>query len=289
MKRIGRTENLKEIQAKRITEEVKKMAISANVNIHPDILDALRKAVDKEKSPTGKEILEQIIENDEIAMREGVPICQDTGFAIIFLDIGQDIHVVGGNLYDAIDEGVRQGYKEGFLRKSIVSDPLERKNTQDNTPAIIHTRILPGEELKITFDAKGGGSENMSTVRMMPPSAGVEGIKKFVVEWVREAGSNPCPPIFVGIGIGGNFETCALLAKKALLRKIGERNHNPFYANLEKEILMLINKTGIGPQGLGGTTTALEVFIEYHPCHIASFPVAINIDCHAHRALTVVL
>lgn len=256
--------------------------MSSNYHIGEDVLEALKKAVHTEESPTGREILEQIIENDRIARAEQVPMCQDTGFAVILLEVGQDVHIQG-DLREAVNEGVRQGYKEGYLRKSILGDPIKRVNTKDNTPAVIHAEIVPGDVVTVRFAAKGGGSENMSRIKMMPPSAGVEGVKKFVVETVAEAGSNPCPPILVGVGIGGTFEQCALLAKKALFRKVGERNPDPYYADLERELLLLVNKTGVGPQGLGGTTTALEVFVLTYPCHIASFPAAVNIQCHAAR------
>jgi fumarate hydratase subunit alpha len=273
---------MRELSASLITQAVKEMATSANFNIGEDVLEALKKAVRTEESPTGREILGQIIENDRIARAEQVPMCQDTGFAVILLEIGQDVHIQG-DLREAVNEGVRQGYKEGYLRKSILGDPIKRVNTKDNTPAVIHTELVPGEEVTVRFAAKGGGSENMSRIKMMPPSAGVEGVKKFVVETVAEAGSNPCPPIIVGVGIGGTFEHCALLAKRALFRKVGVRNPDPYYAELERELLTLVNKTGVGPQGLGGTTTALDVFVLTYPCHIASFPTAVNIQCHAAR------
>jgi fumarate hydratase subunit alpha len=273
---------MRELQASLITRAVKEMATSANFNIGEDILAALKKAVQSEESPTGREILEQIIENDRIARAEQVPMCQDTGFAVVLLEIGQDVHIQG-DLREAVNEGVRQGYKEGYLRKSILGDPIKRVNTKDNTPAVIHAELVLGDKVTVRFAAKGGGSENMSRIKMMPPSAGVEGVKKFVVETVSEAGSNPCPPILVGVGIGGTFEQCALLAKKALFRKVGERNPDPYYADLERELLTLVNKTGVGPQGLGGTTTALDVFVLTYPCHIASFPAAVNIQCHAAR------
>ncbi len=273
---------MRDLKASLITQAVKEMAVSSNFNIGEDILGALKAAVKTEESPTGKEILEQIIENDKIAREEQVPMCQDTGFAVIFLEIGQDVHIQG-DLKEAVNEGVRQGYKEGFLRKSILGDPIKRMNTKDNTPAVIHAEIVPGEEVVVKFAAKGGGSENMSKIKMMAPSAGVEGVKKFVVDSAAEAGSNPCPPILIGVGIGGTFEKCAMLAKKALFRKVGERNPDPYYADLERELLSLVNKTGVGPQGLGGTTTALDVFVETYPCHIASFPAAVNIQCHAAR------
>jgi len=273
---------MRELPASLITQAIREMAMSSNFNIGEDVLEALKKAVHTEESPTGREILEQIIENDRIARSEQVPMCQDTGFAVILLEIGQDVHIQG-DLREAVNEGVRQGYKEGYLRKSILGDPIKRVNTKDNTPAVIHAELVPGDKVTVRFAAKGGGSENMSRIKMMPPSAGVEGVKKFVVETVAEAGSNPCPPILVGVGIGGTFEQCALLAKKALFRKVGDRNPDPYYADLERELLTLANKTGVGPQGLGGSTTALDVFVLTYPCHIASFPAAVNIQCHAAR------
>jgi len=273
---------MRELQASLITQALREMAMSSNFNIGEDVLEALKKAVRTEESPTGREILEQIIENDRIARSEQVPMCQDTGFAVVLLEVGQDVHIQG-DLREAVNEGIRQGYKEGYLRKSILGDPIKRVNTKDNTPAVIHAELVPGDKVTVRFAAKGGGSENMSRIKMMPPSAGVEGVKKFVVETVAEAGSNPCPPILVGVGIGGTFEQCALLAKKALFRKVGERNPDPYYADLERELLTLANKTGVGPQGLGGTTTALDVFVLTYPCHIASFPAAVNIQCHAAR------
>ncbi|MEW6685636.1 MAG: fumarate hydratase [Candidatus Edwardsbacteria bacterium] len=274
---------MREIQASKITEAVKKMCISANCNAGEDLIQALQKGLKEEESPIGKEIFEQLLENAKIAHNEQIPICQDTGFAVIFLEIGQDVHIIGADLSEAINEGVRQGYKEGYLRKSILQDPISGKNTGDNTPAMIHTTIVPGEKVKITVAPKGGGSENMSSVKMMAPAAGVEGVKKFVVDWVKEAGSNPCPPIVVGVGIGGTFEGVAMLAKKALLRPIGSRHPNKYYADLEEELLRLINNTGVGPQGLGGRITALDVHVEVYPRHIASFPVAVNINCHVAR------
>ena len=221
--------------------------------------------------------------NAEVARSEAVPMCQDTGYTVVFLELGQDVHIVGGGLEDAVNEGVRRGYKEGYLRKSIVGHPLERKNTGDNTPAVIHTRIVPGDKLRIIVAPKGGGSENMSAIKMFKPAEGVEGVKKFVVETVQAAGPNPCPPIVVGVGIGGTFEKAALLAKEALLREVGEPSPRPEIAVLEQELLELVNKLGIGPQGLGGSTTALGVHVEIYPAHIASLPVAVNINCHATR------
>lgn len=254
-----------------------------------DVLDAFTRAHDRELSLTGKEIFQQLIKNAEIARTESVPMCQDTGFAVIFLELGQNVQIVGGNLYDAINEGVRKGYVEGFLRKSIVDHPLERKNTGDNTPAVIHTKIVPGDNLKIVIAPKGGGSENMSAIRMLKPAEGVEGVKKVVVETVKAAGPNPCPPIIVGVGIGGTFEKAAMLAKEALLREVGKPSERSDIAALEAELLQLVNGLGIGPQGLGGTNTALAVHVEIHPCHIASLPVAVNINCHASRHKEAVL
>lgn len=254
-----------------------------------DVLDAIKSAYEKEQSVTGKDILQQLIENAQIAKNESVPMCQDTGFAVIFLELGQEVHIEGGNLEDAINEGVRKGYTEGYLRKSIVGHPLERVNTGDNTPAVIHTRIVPGDKLKITIAPKGGGSENMSTLKVLKPAQGVEGVKDFVLESVKAAGPNPCPPIIVGVGIGGTFEKAALLAKESLLRPVGQPSSDPYAAKLEKELLELVNKTGIGPQGLGGKTTALAVHVNVYPAHIASLPVAVNINCHAARHKEVVL
>ncbi len=275
---------MREIKAGQITELVKKLCIDANYNLGEDVRKRLKEGLENEESPTGKAILEQIIENADIAKNDSVPMCQDTGFAVVFCELGQDAHVVGGDYDEAINEGVRQGYTEGYLRKSIVDDPIiERKNTKDNTPAVIHTRIVPGDKLKITVAPKGGGSENMSEVKMMKPADGIEGVKNFVIDKVKRSGGNPCPPIVVGVGLGGTFEVCALLAKKALLRPLGEHNKDPKWASVEKELLERVNKLGIGPQGLGGRTTALAVNIEAFPCHIASMPAAVNINCHAAR------
>jgi len=243
----------------------------------------------KEESPLGKDILQQIVENAEIAAKEEVPICQDTGFAVIFVELGQEVRVVDGDFNEAINEGVRQGYTDGYLRKSIVEDPIRRKNTGDNTPAVIHFEIVPGDKVKIVVAPKGGGSENMSEVKMMKPADGVEGLKRFVVERVEKSGGNPCPPVVVGVGVGGTFEKCAFLAKKALLREVGSKHPDPYYAELEAELLEKINRSGVGPQGLGGRTTALAVHIEAHPCHIASYPAAVNLNCHAarHKEITI--
>jgi len=265
-----------------ITEKVRALCMEANTDLGEDVLQAFDRAIEKEESPLGIEILKELKENARIAKEEQVAICQDTGFAVIFLELGQDVHLVGGGLREAIFEGVRQGYRDGFLRKSICH-PFTRANTGDNTPAIIHTEIVPGEKVKITVAPKGGGSENMSRVVMLTPSDGVEGIKRFLVQRVKESGSNPCPPTIVGVGIGGTFEQAALLGKKSLLRPLGSKNPDPELDKLESEILNEINQLGIGPQGLGGRTTSLAVHILMMPCHIASFPLAVNIQCHAQR------
>lgn len=275
---------MREIHVDTIIKTIENLCINANINLPKDVKISLEKAVEKETSPLGKEILQDILRNADIAEQNQVPICQDTGFAVIFLEIGQDARIVGGDLYNSINEGVRLGYKKGYLRKSIVDDPfLVRKNTGDNTPAIIHVTIVPGDKIKIIVAPKGGGSENMSMLKMLNPSDGVEGIKKFVLETVEKAGSNPCPPIIVGVGIGGTIEVTTLIAKKSLLRTLGEFNSNPIVSQLEKELLEEINKIGIGPQGFGGRITALGVNIETFPAHIASMPVAINIQCHVAR------
>jgi len=247
------------------------------------MVEALKKAYDSELSLTGKEIIQQLMENAKIASSEKVPMCQDTGYAVVFVELGQDVHIEGGLLEDAINEGVRRGYTEGFLRKSIVGHPLERVNTGDNTPAVIHIKLVPGEQIKIIVAPKGGGSENMSAIKMLKPSEGVEGVKKFILDTVRAAGPNPCPPIIVGVGIGGTMEKAALIAKEALLRPAGTPNPRPEIAKLESEFLNDVNALGIGPQGLGGIYTALAVHIEIYPAHIASLPVAVNINCHASR------
>jgi len=274
---------MREVDVKEIEEAVAKLAIEACCVPNDDLMNALETGLKKEESPAGQEVLKEIIENNRLAAREMVPMCQDTGVAVVFLEVGQDVHFVGGSLREAIDRGVARGYTEGYLRKSIVAHPLKRKNTGDNTPAVVHIDIVPGEKVRIRFAPKGGGSENMSTVRMLAPAAGREGVKKFVVDWVSQAGANPCPPIVVGVGLGGTFEMAAILAKKALLRQIGQRAKDPDDAKLEQEILEEINKLGIGPQGFGGRITALDVFIESHPCHIASLPVGVNIQCHSAR------
>lgn len=274
---------MRDVPVQAITETVRRLCVEANTRLGDDVVRAFERFRDTEESPTGRDVLEQLLENARIARDEGLPLCQDTGFAVVFVDLGQDVHLVGGDLYEAVNEGVRRGYEEGYLRKSIVADPLRRKNTGDNTPAVVHVRVVPGDRVRITFAPKGGGSENMSGIAMLKPADGVEGVKRFVVERVREAGPNPCPPTIVGVGIGGTFEVAALLAKRALLRPVGEPNPDPFYADLERELLGRINALGIGPAGLGGTTTSLAVHIEAHPCHIASLPVAVNIQCHSAR------
>lgn len=272
-----------------IVETVSEICKEANYNLGQDVLDSFHENLGKEVSETGKAILEQLIENAKIAKEESVPMCQDTGYAVFFVEVGQDIHIVGGNLEDAINAGVRKGYSEGYLRKSIVGHPLKRINTGDNTPAVIHTKLVSGDQLKITIAPKGGGSENMSAIRMLKPAEGVEGVKNFVLEAVKNAGPNPCPPIIVGVGIGGTFEKCAQLAKEALLRPLGSKSNDGDIALLEEELLDKINKIGIGPQGFGGRTTALAVHIEIYAAHIASLPVAVNINCHAARHKTVIL
>ncbi len=272
-----------------ITDAVAHLCQQASYELGADVYQALKDAEAAETSPVGKEVLRQLIENADIARSEQVPMCQDTGFAVIFVELGQDVHITGGSLTDAINAGVAKGYCEGYLRKSIVGHPLERKNTGTNTPAIIHIEVVPGDRLKITCAPKGGGSENMSAVRMLKPSDGVEGVKRFVIETVKAAGSNPCPPIVVGVGIGGTMEKAAILAKKALLRRVGEHSPNPLDAELEAELLHMVNDTGIGPAGLGGRTTALAVNVETYPAHIASLPVAVNIQCHAARHKEIVL
>ena len=273
---------MREINVRLIAEKVRDLCMEANNDLGEDVLQAFDRAMKKEESPLGVEILKELKENARIAKEERVPICQDTGFAVVFVELGQDVHLVGGDLREAIEEGVRQGYRDGYLRKSICH-PFTRANTGDNTPAILHTEVVPGNKIKIIVAPKGGGSENMSRVIMLTPSDGVEGIKRFVVQRVRESGSNPCPPTIVGVGIGGTFEQAALLAKKSLLRPLGSKNPDPELGKLESEILTEINKLGIGPQGLGGRTTSLAVHIFMMPCHIASFPLAVNIQCHAQR------
>lgn len=275
---------MREINVKDLTSVIRDMSIDASTVANEDLTECLKKYHKKEKSEVGKAVLDQLLENIEIAKNEKIPICQDTGFTVLYLDIGQDVRFVGGDFEEAINEGVAKGYVEGYLRKSIVANPVTNpKNTGDNTPAIIHSHIVPGDKVKITMLPKGGGSENMSRLKMMTPADGIEGVKKFVIQTVSEAGGNPCPPIVVGVAIGGTFDYVAHLAKKAITRPFGQRNSNPKLAELEVQWLEEINKLGIGPAGLGGNTTALELFIEEFPRHIATFPVAVNIQCHAAR------
>lgn len=274
---------IRTIFALEVIKNIKEMCIEANYYLSKDMEQALKKATDTEKAPLGKKILNQLQENLKIAGEEMIPICQDTGMAVVFIEVGQDVHVEGLSLEDAINEGVRQGYAQGYLRKSVVSDPIIRNNTKDNTPAVIHYEIVPGENIKIILAPKGFGSENMSRVFMLKPSDGVEGVKNAIVTAVKEAGPNACPPMVVGVGIGGTFEKCALLAKKALTRNVKEHSAIPYVKDLEEEMLAAINNLGIGPGGLGGTTTALAVNINTYPTHIAGLPVAINICCHVNR------
>lgn len=276
--------NIRQIKAETVTETVKQLFLDCNYFIGKDIMTALEKARENEKSKVGKSVLTQIIENDKLAAKEEVPLCQDTGMAILFVEYGDKVVIEDGSFEDAVNEGVRQAYKDGYLRKSVVNDPVfDRLNTKDNTPAIIHTRIVKGDKIKITAGGKGFGSENMSAIKMLTPSYGIEGVKNFILDTVRTAGPNPCPPIVVGVGIGGTFERCAQLAKKATFRAIDTHNEDERYAKLEDELLESINKMGFGPAGLGGTTTAIGVNIETSPTHIAGMPVAVNICCHAAR------
>lgn len=275
---------IRRISAAEITETVKKLYMDMNYFIGGDILDALKKAENNETSPIGKSVLGQLIENNRIAAEEEIPICQDTGMAVMFIEYGENVVITDGSFEDAVQEGVRQAYTEGYLRKSVVDDPVfDRVNTKDNTPAILYTTIVPGDKIRILAGCKGFGSENMSAIKMLTPSAGIEGVKKFILDAVRYAGPNPCPPIVVGVGIGGTFEKAAMLAKKATLRPIDTDNPDERYAELEKELLGEINKMGFGPAGLGGDNTALGVNVEYFPTHIAGMPVAVNICCHAAR------
>ena len=276
---------MRKVKVDKIINTVKEMCIEANLELAPDMKQALVSAKENETSEVGRKILSDLEENLEIAKNESIPICQDTGMAVVFVEVGQNVKVKG-SLTEAINEGVRQGYTEGYLRKSVVSDPLERVNTNDNTPAIIHYDIVDGNEIKITLAPKGFGSENMSKIVMLKPADGIEGVKEVVINAVKEAGPNACPPMVVGVGIGGTFEKCALLAKKALARDLNSKNENQLYADLEDELLEKINKIGIGPGGLGGTQTALGVNVETYPTHIAGLPVAVNICCHVNRHVT---
>ncbi|MFO8102007.1 MAG: fumarate hydratase [Dehalococcoidia bacterium] len=275
---------MREIQASEVTSTVSQLCQDANFYLGEDVIAALKKGREEEKSEVASQVLDQILENAGIAAAERIPLCQDTGLAVVFLELGQEVHIVGGDLYTSIEEGVRQGYEEGYLRKSAVTQPFSaRVNTKDNTPPIIHTTIVPGDKLKITVAPKGGGSENMSRVTVLKPAQGRAGVIDYVVGVADEAGSNPCPPIIVGVGVGGTIEQTALIAKKALLREVGKPNPDPEIAEMEAEILKRVNATGIGPQGFGGTVTALAVHVETFPAHIASMPVAVNIQCHSAR------
>ncbi len=282
---------MKTVSIAEVRDRIKDIVQEANFNLQDDVLKVIKEMSVIEESPVGKEIFKQILENAEIAREEKLGLCQDTGLAVFFVELGEDVRLSKddglGSLREAITEGVRIGYKEGFLRKSVVEDPIRRKNTGDNTPAFIHWDVVPGDVFKVTFIAKGGGAENMSAIRMLTPAVGLEGIEDFVVETVEKAGPNPCPPTVVGVGVGGNFEYSAFLAKKALLRRpLGSHNTDPFYADMERRLLERINRLGIGPQGLGGRCTSLAVHVESFPCHIASMPVAVNIECHSHRVLS---
>jgi fumarate hydratase subunit alpha len=279
---------LKQIEVEEIIEAVEKLCISANYDLGEDVLESYKRALSIESSPLGRQVLQCLLENAEIACKERVPICQDTGMAVLFVEVGQDLHIAGGSLSQALNEGVRRGYEKGYLRKSVVTDPFERINSGDNTPAILHYDIVPGDKLLIIVAPKGFGSENMGGIKMCKPSEGLEGAMQFVVDTVDRAGGNPCPPIIVGVGVGGTMEKAAILAKKALTRPVGQHNPEERLAQIERELLERINRLGIGPQGFGGTTTALAVNLETFPTHIAGMPVAVNINCHAtrHKAIT---
>ena len=280
---------IRAVHVDNLTKNIKEMCIEVNHVLSADMKEALDTSVQTEKSPLGRQILCQLQENLEIAGKDRIPICQDTGMAIVFLEVGQDVHFEGGSVEDAINEGVRQGYVEGYLRKSVVKDPLIRENTKDNTPAVIHTSIVPGDQVKITVTPKGFGSENMSKIFMLKPADGIEGVKEAVISAVRDAGPNACPPVVVGVGIGGTFEKCAIMAKHALTREWGVHSDIPYVKEMEEELLTKISKLGIGPGGLGGTTTAFAVNIETYPTHIAGLPVAVSICCHVNRHMTRVI
>lgn len=277
---------MRTVQTAQIADAIRKMCIEANYRLSPDMCSVLKQAQKKEASLLGRQILEQLSENLDIASQDQIPICQDTGMAVVFLEIGQEVFLEGAPLEDAVNDGVRRGYEDGFLRKSVVGDPIIRENTKDNTPAVIHCRIVPGDRVKITVAPKGFGSENMSRIFMLKPADGIEGVRNVVIKTVRDAGPNACPPMVVGVGIGGTFEKCALLAKQALTRPAGEHSPIPYVKELEEELLSSINRTGIGPAGLGGTTTALAVNINTYPTHIAGLPVAVNLCCHVNRHVT---
>lgn len=283
MKKTRKTAKMRTIQTTDITENIRQMCIEANHYLSDDMKQVFNKAVDNEESPLGRQVLEQLKENLEIASSDMIPICQDTGMAVIFMNVGQEVHFEGGSITDAVNEGVRQGYTEGYLRKSVVGDPIIRENTKDNTPAVIHYNIVPGDKVEITVAPKGFGSENMSRIFMLKPADGIEGVKEAILTAVKDAGPNACPPMVVGVGIGGTFEKCALLAKKALTRDLNCKSDIQYVNDLEEEMLDKINRLGIGPGGLGGTQTALAVNIETYPTHIAGLPVAVNICCHVNR------
>lgn len=274
---------MRELVTKRITDVVKKLCIEANTSLSEDVLAALNKALPKEESPTGREILRNLIQNAKVAWREKLPLCQDTGLAFVFIELGQEIVLLGDTIKQAVNKGVAKAYKEGYLRKSSVKDPLNRKNTEDNTPAIIHLESVPGENIRIRVLTKGGGAENCSAIKMFKPTSKKQEIEDFILETINNAGANACPPMIIGIGIGGSFDYAPIIAKKSLLRPVGEHNKDHDTAEWERDLLKKINQTGIGPMGLGGTTTALAINIEKRPCHISSLPVAVNIECHAHR------
>jgi fumarate hydratase subunit alpha len=280
---------MRDIHVSSITDAVKKLCMEANWNLEPDMLRAFDRALTTERSPAGKQVLQILKDNAEKARTKRIPYCQDTGFVVCFVELGQDVHVAGGGLYDAINEGVRQGYKEGYLRASIVKSPFDRVNTGDNTPAVIHVDVVPGAELKIMIMAKGGGCENRSKYKMLTPAEGIQGVKEFIIECVKTAGPDACPPLILGVGIGGTFEKAAINSKKALFRELGSPNADPAIDALEKELLDRANRLGIGPQGYGGDTTSFGIHIVTYPCHITSLPVAVTIECHAHRHKEVAL
>ncbi|HHT9132884.1 MAG TPA: fumarate hydratase [Candidatus Tripitaka californicus] len=280
---------MRQIEARTITEVVERLCVEANYVLGDDLVEALKGALEREEYPSGRDVLSQLIDNARVSRGGQYPACQDTGFTIVFLEMGQGVQVIGGDLYQAINSGVASGYEKGYLRASIVKDPLKRVNTWNNTPAVIHTELGTGDRLKITVMAKGGGCENMSRSAMLTPAMGKQGVVNFVVDTVRRGAVNACPPILVGVGVGGTFDECALISKKALLRPVGSPHPDPATAGLEKELLEKINNLGIGPQGLGGRITALAVHVEKYPCHIASLPVAVNMECHSHRVKTATL
>ena len=274
---------MRDVHVSAVVDTVKKLCMSANVELEPDMLRAFDRALATERSPSGKQVLQILKDNAQMARTQRIPYCQDTGFVVCFVELGQDVHVTGGGLYDAINEGVRQGYKEGYLRASIVRSPLDRVNTGDNTPAVVHVDVVPGAALKLAIVAKGGGCENRSKYTMLTPAAGIDGVKDFVIDCVKMAGPDACPPLILGVGVGGTFEKSAILSKKALFREVGSANPDPALDALEQELLARANRLGIGPQGYGGDTTSLGIHILTYPCHITSLPVAVTIECHAHR------